>query len=84
MQHDTITARALRLAEEFLAESRVELLELAHNDLDEMRSSAAELRALAADRAANARSTEHVAYVAVAAAFNDTLAKRDGRMRARS
>jgi hypothetical protein len=81
MQRDAITSRALQLAEEFLAGARVELLELAHDDLDQLRASAAELRTATSDHTTTGRSTEHVAYVALATAFNQALARRNGRAR---
>ncbi len=83
MQNDTITSRALTMAEEFLAGARIELLEMAHEDLDQLRDSAAELRAAATNRSTSGRSAEHVAYVALATAFNEALAKRNGGPRAR-
>lgn len=74
---DHITERALRLAEDFLASARTEILELADDDLDRLHGSAAALKAAAADRSTPRKTTEHVAYSVVASAFNEALASRN-------
>lgn len=79
MSRDPVVSRALVLAEQFLATARGEILELAADDLDQLRASATELRSAASDRSAAGRSAEHVAYLVVASAFNQLLAARDRR-----
>jgi hypothetical protein len=79
MNHDVITERALRLAEEFLAGARTEVLELANDDIDKLRASASALRAAAGDRSTPGKGAEHVAYVVLATAFNEVLASRERR-----
>lgn len=79
MSRDPVFSRALLLAEEFLATARGEILELAAGDLDELRASAAALRSAAGDRSTAPKSAEHIAYVVVASAFNQALARRDRR-----
>ncbi len=79
MEHDVVTERALRLAEEFLAVARTEVIELAHDDIDQLRASASALRAAAGDRSTSGRGAERVAYVVLATAFNEVLASRERR-----
>jgi hypothetical protein len=77
MNPDPIYSRALLLAEEFLATARVEVMQLADDDLDQLRASAAALRSAAAERSSAAKGAEHIAYVVVASAFNQALAARE-------
>lgn len=79
MSRDPVFSRALQLAEEFLASARGEVLELAADDLDQLRITATALRSAAADRSAASRGAERIAYVVVASAFNKVLAGRDQR-----
>ena len=79
MSHDPVYSRALLLAEQFLTSSRSEILELAEDDLDQLRAVATELRSAAADRSSAPKGPEHIAYLIVASAFNHALAARDRR-----
>ena len=79
MSRDPVFSRALVMADEFLASARGEIIELAGDDLEQLRATAAALRSGAADRSSGARSAEHIAYLVVASAFNQLLAARDHR-----
>jgi hypothetical protein len=74
MNPDPVYGRALLLAEEFLAAARGEVLQLAADDLDQLRASADALRSAPGERSTAARS---IAYVVVASAFNQVLTARD-------
>ena len=76
MSPDPVYSRALLLAEQFLAKARLEILELAEDDLDQLRASATALKASAADRTMPGRGAEHIAYLVVASAFNEALSVR--------
>lgn len=67
---DEITNRALALAEEFLSHARPLILELAQDDLRQLRDAATELKVAGEGRG---KSSEHVAYTLVASAFNELL-----------
>ena len=77
ISRDPVFSRALLLAEEFLSSARLEILDLAGDDLEHLRATASALRSQAADRSMGSRSAEHVAYLIVASAFNRLLAARD-------
>lgn len=79
MSPDPVQDRALLLADEFLATARIDIAELADDDLDHLRAAATALRSAAADRSRPDKGREQIAYVVVAAAFNQVLAARDRR-----
>ena len=79
MTSEAVLDRALLLADEFLGSARGQIVKLADDDLDQLRAAATALRSAAADRSTPDKGREHIAYVVVAAAFNQVLAARDRR-----
>ena len=74
---DPLVARALALADEFLAAGRSEIGELAEGDIERLHAAALALRSAATGPATASRRAEHVAYLLVAAAAQQVLAARD-------
>ena len=76
VDNDQISDVALGLADAFLHQARQQILELAHDDLEKLRTSAAALRDAATDRSSQRKSSEQIAYALVASAFNEVLTNR--------
>ncbi len=76
VHNDQISDTALRLADDFLHQARQQILDLAHDDLEQLRTSATALRAAATDRSSQRKSSEQIAYALVASAFNEALTNR--------